>query len=89
MHSSLPLLFLVLLSAPCALLAQSTDQTGPSVPDVPVAIMATAASTVTNAPASTNAAAVTVDSSKVLQVGIAERPPYLSLIHISEPTRPY
>ena len=76
MHSSLPLLFSVLLSAPCALLAQSTDQTGPSVPDVPVAIMANAASTVTNAPASTNAAAVTVDSSKVLQVGIAERPPY-------------
>ena len=68
MRSFLPLLLLVFLCAPCALMAEEGAQASTNV-----AIAAPTAPTVGEA---TNAAAVPVDSCRVLQVGIAERPPY-------------
>ena len=64
MRPFLPLLLSVLLCAPCAVMAEEGAQAS------------TNAVSTGEAGKATNAAAAPVDSGRVLQVGIAERPPY-------------
>jgi ABC-type amino acid transport substrate-binding protein len=81
MRCFLPILLLVLLDEPCALKAEGAMLT-PLAPDATALGTAINSSTVTSAPTTPNSTtntssfAASVDSGKLLQVGIAERPPY-------------